>query len=131
MAFDRYLAKPLYDERMAAAASVIGHAGVGTIALALSHRKPLLVLPRLKRYHEVVSDHQVTAARKYETFGYVLAAYDVNEIPAKLQALKTFVPRIREVRPQDLARRIGAYLDTLVETGNTPNVQAVARHPGD
>src|SRR5450631_2409173 len=63
MAFDRYLAKPEYDKRIVAATMLMGHAGAGTIALALTHRKPLLIVPRLKKYNEHVNDHQVVTAR--------------------------------------------------------------------
>ncbi len=124
MAFDRYLAKPEYDNRLVAATMLIGHAGAGTIALALKHRKPLLVVPRLKQYNEHVNDHQVGTARKFEKLGYVLVAYDMQDIPAKLKALSIFSPRSREARPQDLARRIGVFLETLVPPGDTARVRA-------
>jgi UDP-N-acetylglucosamine transferase subunit ALG13 len=114
MAFDRYLAKPDYDRRIVDAQMLIGHAGAGTIALALKHRKPLLVVPRLGKFKEHVNDHQVDTAHKYEELGYVLVAYEMQDIPAKLAALKNFQPRSREARPQDLARRIGAFLETLL-----------------
>jgi len=114
MAFDRYLAKPEYDQRIIEATMLVGHAGAGTIALALKHRKPLLVVPRLKRYNEHVNDHQIVTARKYEELGYVLVAYEMQDIPAKLKALTTFSPRNREARPQDMACRIGRYLETLL-----------------
>ena len=114
MTFDRYVEKSEYDEKVAAATMLIGHAGAGTIALALRHRKPLLVVPRLKQYKEHVNDHQVVTARKYENLGYVLVAYDMQAIPEKLHALQTFLPQPRETRPQDMARRIGAFLNALI-----------------
>lgn len=113
MAFDRFLGKPEYEQRVNSATMLIGHAGAGTIALALAQRKPLLIVPRLKRYKEHVNDHQLATARKFEELGHVLVAYEMVQMPARLEALKTFVPRSREVRPQDLAKRIDAFLRTL------------------
>ena len=53
------LEKKVFDERFKGASSVISHAGVGTIMVALKNHKPLLVMPRMKRYKEHVNDHQV------------------------------------------------------------------------
>jgi len=118
MAFDRYLAKPEYDRRFAAATMLIAHAGAGTIALALQHHKPLLVVPRLGKFKEHVNDHQVATARKYGELGHVLVACEVSQIPAGLAALKQFQPRSREVRPHELARRIGVFFQTLRQPGH-------------
>jgi UDP-N-acetylglucosamine transferase subunit ALG13 len=117
MAFDRYLAKPDYDRRFAEATMLIAHAGAGTIALALQHHKPLLVVPRLGRFKEHVNDHQVVTARKYGELGHVLVAADVGEIADRLAALRTFQPRSREVRPRELALRIGEFLQTIRPRG--------------
>jgi UDP-N-acetylglucosamine transferase subunit ALG13 len=111
MAFERYLAKPEYDRLVIEADMLIAHAGAGTIALALKQHKPLLVVPRLGKFNEHVNDHQVVTARKYEEMGYVLVAHQMQDIPAKLEALRLFRPRSREVRSQDLARRIGLFLE--------------------
>ncbi len=116
MAFERYLAKPDFDRRLAEATMLIAHAGAGTIALALQLHKPLLVVPRLGKFREHVNDHQVVTARKYGELGHVLVASEVSEIPAQLAALKHFQPRSREVRPRELARRIGAFLETTLPT---------------
>ena len=132
MPFERFLAKEEYDLRIAKATLLVSHAGAGTIALALRHGKPLLVVPRLRKFKEHVNDHQVATARKFEELGHVLAAYDMRDLPAKLMALGCFVPRKREVRPQDLARRIGDFLQTLLPPA-TPasHDDAAAAHTDD
>ena len=56
-AFDRFLDKPRYDERVGQADLLLGHAGAGTIALALERDKRLLVVPRLRAHREHVNDH--------------------------------------------------------------------------
>jgi UDP-N-acetylglucosamine transferase subunit ALG13 len=113
MPFDRFLGKPEYDRRVGEATLLVAHAGAGTIAMALAQRKPLLVLPRLKRFGEHVNDHQVATARKFEQLGHVLVAYEEGDIASKIGALKRFSPRQREADPQALARRIGQFLETL------------------
>lgn len=44
----------------------IGHGGAGTIIDVLSKGKKLIVVPRLKKYNEVVDDHQLELASFFE-----------------------------------------------------------------
>jgi len=98
------------------AAFVISHAGMGSIMIALEHRKRLLVLPRLKRYGEVVNNHQVGCARRFAELGYLLAAYDTAELPLRLREMESFVPACRSSDADKVARRIAQFL-AQVETG--------------
>ena len=113
MAFERFLDKPQYDRRVDEATALIGHAGAGTISMALERRKPLLVMPRLKRHGEIVNDHQVATARTFARLGHILVARDVDVLRAGAAQLGAFVPRVREPRARDLARRIGDFLRTV------------------
>jgi beta-1,4-N-acetylglucosaminyltransferase len=101
-----FLDKQLFDQWMEKASKVISHAGIGSITMALDAVKPLLVMPRLRKYGEVVNDHQVDIVRKFEQFGYLLAAYNVEELPEKIEALKSFVPQKRNTQPEKVAERI-------------------------
>lgn len=107
------LEKQLFDEWMQKASRIISHAGIGTITMALDNRKPLLVMPRLKLYGEVVNDHQVAIAKKFEELGHILAAHGAEKLPEKIEQLKTFVPRERIPQPQMVAERIARFLNEL------------------
>jgi len=111
------LEKKVFDEHFKRASSVISHAGVGTITMALKNHKPLLVMPRLKRNREHVNDHQVATARKFEELGHILVAYETEELPVKIEELKTFVPRKREAQPHAVAERIARFLNDLANNG--------------
>jgi beta-1,4-N-acetylglucosaminyltransferase len=41
---------------------------------------PVIVVPRLKRYDEVIDDHQLDFARELEKEGKVIAVYDVEKL---------------------------------------------------
>ncbi len=110
------LAKAMFDERLCAADSVISHAGIGTITMALDHKKPLLVMPRLARYDDVVNDHQLALAEKFEQLGHLLLARCPEEVAGKLEQLKSFVPRARRAQPEAAARRISDFLIGLCES---------------
>ena len=108
-----FLEKQLFDQWMEKASKVISHAGIGSITMALDAAKPLLVMPRLRRYGEVVNDHQVDIARKFGQCGYLLAAYDIEELPEKIQSLKSFVPQKRNTQSEKVAERISKFLNQL------------------
>ena len=107
------LDKKAFDKHLKEASSIIGHAGMGTITMALKNYKPLLVMPRLKRYREHVNDHQVDTARKFEELGHVLVAYDVEDLPDSIRKLKNFVPKERKANPNAVADRIRCFLNSL------------------
>jgi UDP-N-acetylglucosamine transferase subunit ALG13 len=81
--------------------------------MAFENNKPLLVMPRLKKYGEVVHDHQVSIARKFEKLGHILVAYDVEDLPEGISKLKKFVPRKRQANPDVVAERIRRFLMSL------------------
>jgi UDP-N-acetylglucosamine transferase subunit ALG13 len=95
------------------ASSIISHAGIGTIKIALDNNKPLLVMPRLKKYGEVVNDHQVATARKFEELGHILAVYEAEDLPDCIRRLKDFVPTERKANPDAVADRIRDFLNNL------------------
>ncbi len=107
------LEKKVFDEHFKRASSVISHAGVGTITMALKNHKPLLVMPRLKRYREHVNDHQVATAKKFEELGHILAVYDAKDLPNGIRKLKDFIPRKRKASPDAIADRIRRFLSSL------------------
>lgn len=107
------LEKKTFDECFKKASSVMSHAGVGTITVALKNHKPLLVMPRMKRYKEHVNDHQVATAKKFEELGHILAVYDVKDLPNGIRKLKNFIPRERKASPDAIADRIRRFLNKL------------------
>lgn len=70
-------------------------------------------MPRLKRYKEHVNNHQVATAKKFEELGHILVAYSEEELPEKLQQLKSFVPKPRENEAKKVVARISKFLEAL------------------
>ncbi len=52
---------------------------------AQEHGTPVVVVPRLKKYNEVIDDHQLDFARHLEEEGKVIAVYDVDKLEEVLQ----------------------------------------------
>lgn len=59
---------------------VVCHAGIGCVSDALRMKRPLVVVPRLKRYNEHMNDHQMDLARAVEARGWGRVVYDANDL---------------------------------------------------
>ncbi|MBN9692881.1 MAG: hypothetical protein J0M24_21760 [Verrucomicrobia bacterium] len=104
------LAKDAFEDVISRSTGLISHAGIGSINAALKYHKPMVVLPRLKRFGEHVNDHQLYTARKFESLGCVLVAYEESDLPTRCEALKTFRPKHRTPNTQGIVQFIGNYL---------------------
>jgi beta-1,4-N-acetylglucosaminyltransferase len=115
MKYVEMLDKEMFDSYVLKSSGIISHAGIGTIKIALDNNKPLLVMPRQKKYGEVVNNHQVATAKKFEELGHILVAYDIHDLPDVVRKLKGFVPCKREADTFTVADRIGHFLKALAE----------------
>jgi len=86
------LNKSEFDRLLGQSDAVIAHAGMGTIMMCIELNKPLLVIPREKGFGEHVNDHQVATAKKFESRGQILVAYDILDLPERIRQLHTFRP---------------------------------------
>jgi UDP-N-acetylglucosamine transferase subunit ALG13 len=103
----------IFDEWVQRSSGIISHAGIGTIALALRNGKPLVAMPRLRRYREVVNDHQLAIARNFAHRGYILVAYEVDDLQREIQHLKSFSPPRREADTKAVTSRVHQFLESL------------------
>lgn len=60
---------------------VISHAGIGSIITALEAGTPLIVVPRLRKYGELIDDHQLEIARVLKEQKLADVSYDIGDIP--------------------------------------------------
>lgn len=72
---------------------IICHAGTGTVVGALKMGKKVIVFPRLARFGEHESDHQLDLAREFTEEGYVLCAMDEAELEDALRRVGDFEPK--------------------------------------
>ncbi len=113
MEYAEVLDKEQFDDYFEKAEAVISHAGMGTISMALNSDKPLLVMPRMKKYGEHVNDHQVDTARRFEELGHVLAVLDELELVRKVKELKDFKPAKRSADREGVVNYLRGYLEGL------------------
>ena len=97
---------------------VVSHAGIGTIMLCKEYGIPLLILPRRKKYGEVMNDHQLEIAKILEEKGdeNVHVIYEEDQLEEKimdvLQGEKSYAP-IDNVGKRNLVRTIKKFIETI------------------
>jgi beta-1,4-N-acetylglucosaminyltransferase len=89
---------------------IVSHAGSGSILTSLSYGKPLIVMPRLKKYGEHMDDHQLELTNALSEAGRLLVALEADDLPARLAEALTFKPR-----PSERGRLLEALQRTVLE----------------
>ena len=95
---------------------VVCHAGIGSVLDALQARRPFIVTPRLKKFREHLTDHQLDLAEAAQRRGWARMVLDMNELPAACAsprpAPESYAPAragliaaVREMIDQAAARR--------------------------
>ena len=69
---------------------IISHGGAGSILNGLSNRKPVIVVPRLKKFNEHVNDHQLDLVKELDKNGKIIAVYDIEDLQNALLKARNF-----------------------------------------
>ncbi|MEM1420589.1 MAG: glycosyltransferase [Pseudomonadota bacterium] len=77
------------ERRFQTADAVIGHAGMGTIITALTHAKPLLIMPRRAHLSEQRNDHQFGTAGRFGDKPGVSVIHEEHEAKDAIDRLWT------------------------------------------
>jgi beta-1,4-N-acetylglucosaminyltransferase len=80
----RFMPRNDIEELYASARVVVCHAGIGSILAAMQHNRPLILVPRMKRYGEHIDDHQLEIARAMENRG-VMIVYDISNLASAVE----------------------------------------------
>ena len=74
------------------AAVIVSHAGTGTLFHALQAGKVPVVMPRRKKYGEIIDDHQLELVQALASEGRVIPAYEPMELPAAIAEARQRTP---------------------------------------
>jgi UDP-N-acetylglucosamine transferase subunit ALG13 len=89
---------------------VVTHGGVGSILMALMNGRCPLVVPRLRRFHEAVDDHQLALARKLSESGLVTLVQDPAVLPELLSRANGFTKRRAEGAASELIAEVREFI---------------------
>ena len=106
-----FVPEETFKEYIAGASVVISHAGSGALFGAIKMGKKIIALARLKKYHEMIDDHQTELTRKLSEGGYIIdGTYSLVEAWGKLDG---FEPRKNDFQctmTEELSGIINEYL---------------------
>lgn len=68
----------------------VTHGGAGSILNGLSNGKPVIAVPRLKKYDEHVNDHQLDLVKGLEKKKKIIAVYDIKTLLKAISSAKKF-----------------------------------------
>lgn len=72
----------------------VTHGGAGSILNGLSNGKPVIAVPRLKKYSEHVNDHQIDLVKSLEKKEKIIAVYNIKNLSDAISSAKK-IGRIR------------------------------------
>lgn len=111
-----FMAPEEFQRSLQEASLLIAHAGWGTLVQAMRAGKVPVVMPRRKRYGEIINDHQLEVVEALAKQGCLLPAYEPVDLTWSLQEARRSHGRwvlpaspmrglVREVLEQMLERR--------------------------
>ncbi len=94
------------DKQVKKADIIITHAGVGSIMKALLMKKKVIVVPRLKKYHEHMNDHQLQISKVFKDKGFIKVANNALELKKAILDIDNFTPKEIELNTSDLVKKV-------------------------
>jgi UDP-N-acetylglucosamine transferase subunit ALG13 len=114
---ESFLSIEEFVRKISEADMVICHAGAGTLLHVLQGGKVPVVVPRRKKYGELVDDHQVELVKALALEGRVIPAYEPEELPAAIAAA---FQRNRQTVPPPPSRMLSLVAQAIEELIGKP-----------
>ena len=92
---------------------IVSHAGAGTLLNALRFGKPVIVVPRLKKFGEHVDDQQLELAEVLSKAGKVIAVYDISKLEEALRKVDKLNSKIVDKNNSKLIEFLKNYIRSL------------------
>lgn len=102
-----------FEELIEKAELVITHSGVNSIISCMKRKKPLIIVPRLKKYGEHVDNHQVEIAQLMKQKFDVIVVEDMKDLEGAIKEAKNHVYKQWVSHNSELVRAIKDIVDKL------------------
>jgi UDP-N-acetylglucosamine transferase subunit ALG13 len=109
--FDFAGLKSIYDY-IGGADVVVTHAGIGCVTDTLAYGKPLVIVPRLKRYNEHTNDHQLDLAEEIEREERAVMVLDIEKLEEAIKEAKATSVR-KKIEGDKVVDIINEYLRSI------------------
>ncbi len=115
MNYTENLAKSDFEEKIKSCSLLITHSGVGTIISGVRAGKPVIVVPRLKKYGEHVDDHQLDIAKAFSEMGLVIMCGEEDDLYELIKKSRSFKPSGYESGRSHALKVIRAFLKDSIQ----------------
>lgn len=78
--FKAFLDRAEFDDYINKSDIIISHGGTGSIITSLKAGKKVIAVARLKKFDEVVDDHQLELIQKFSEMGLIIGLNDVSQL---------------------------------------------------
>jgi UDP-N-acetylglucosamine transferase subunit ALG13 len=92
---------------------VITHAGTGSILKGVKMGKKVIAIARLKKYGEVVDDHQLEILNEFSKMKYICAWSENESLKQILTDIDQFTPSAYVSKKQDMIDHLHAYVRSI------------------
>jgi UDP-N-acetylglucosamine transferase subunit ALG13 len=92
---------------------VISHAGAGSIITALEHNKPLILVPRMKKFGEHTDNHQIQIAKEFRKRGKAIVVFDIKYLGAAIQKIARKKYKKTKRKQSKVTKIISDYISRL------------------
>jgi len=102
-----------YEKHFKSSDLIIGHPGAGTIIDALKSRKPLIVVPRRKKFNEHTDDHQLDLGKAIQERKMGLMVFEMKDLEKTIvKVLKQKASNFKSEK-ESIIKEIEDYLNKL------------------
>lgn len=102
-----------FNRRMQDAALIICHGG-STVLGAIRLGKVPVVMPRMKKYHEHVNDHQVQFVRALAAEGWLIPAYEPEDLAEAIEEAKCRKAQLVPLPPSQMLELVAKAIEELI-----------------
>ncbi|MBS3052179.1 MAG: beta-1,4-galactosyltransferase [Candidatus Aenigmarchaeota archaeon] len=90
---------------------IITHCGIGTVLSCIRYKKPIIVVPRQRRFNEHTNDHQMQLAKVLENDKKAICIYDINYLERAIKSVKKL--KIKSYKQGNIVQKILKFIDNL------------------
>ena len=110
--FKKFINSAEYEKEFGKADAIVSHGGAGAIIAALKAKKPLVIVPRRKKFSEHTDDHQLDLAEALGRRGKAIYVKDLSALPEAIGKTVNFRPE-KKSEKEMLVKRIEKFLSEL------------------
>lgn len=112
-AFQPFLDRDAFAERVSRCDTVITHGGTGAIIGAVKKGKKVIAVPRLAKYGEHVDDHQLQLIEQFSDLNLICGLQDCEELAEALQSIQTADFQAYTSNTETIIKHIESFLNTI------------------